>query len=214
VTTPTDPLPPLVTIDDPDYAKYKAGDEEYLLRVASAAIRDYCGWHISPSITETCIQLKLGSKGIVILPSRYVTDVSEVKIHNHDPDAEPVVLDANDYEWFEGGWIERIATQVWGYGWPGSYYGPDAPYYQPVHSNMLIDVTMTHGYETLPENLKQIAFELASMSATTAGLIPGVKTIQSPQYSTTFTDAVKAGMSFSPEHMNVLVDYRLGGWFA
>jgi hypothetical protein len=210
----TAPLPPLVTIDDPDYAKYKAGDEEYLLRVACAAIRDYCGWHIAPSLTETKTQLKVGSKGIVMLPSRYVTDVAEVKVHNHDPTAEVVVIDPNNYEVFQQGWLEGVTYQVWGWGWPGAYYGPDAPYYQPVQSVLLVDVTMTHGYDELPDNIKQIAFELAHTTGTTGQLISGVKSITSPQYSTTFSDAVKAGMTFSDDQMHTLDDYRLGGWFA
>jgi hypothetical protein len=214
VTTPTDPLPPLVTTSDPDYALYKAGDEEYLLRVACSAIRDYCGWHIAPPITDTYEQLKVGSKGIVMLPSRYVTDVAEVKAHNHDPNAEVVVLDANTYEWFEQGWIERINVSSWGWSWPGAYFGPDAPYYQPNYATLMVDVTMTHGYETLPDNIKQIAFELATSTGASTGLITGIKSITSPQYTTTFADAVKAGMNFSDEQLHTLDDYRLGGWFA
>jgi hypothetical protein len=207
-------VPPLVTIEDPDYQKFKDGDEAYLLEVACDAIRDYCGWHISPSLTQTKPQLHVGSKGIVMLPSRYVTDVAEVKIHNLNPDDEVVVLDPDTYAWFEGGWIERLHLSSWGWGWPGAYFGPDAPYYQPNYASLMVDVTMTHGYETLPTNIKQIAFELAHSTGATKGLISGVKTIQSPQYSTTFADAVKAGMNFSDEQMHIMDNYRLGGQFA
>ena len=73
---------------------------------------------------------------------------------------------------------------------------------------------MTHGYDELPMNIKQIAFELAQSTATSGGLITGVKKVSSPQYSAEFTEAVKAGMAFSPDHLSTLNDYRLGGWFA
>jgi hypothetical protein len=211
----TTPLPPLVTVDDPDYAKFKDGDEEYLLRVASDAIRDYCGWHIAPSITDTYRQLKVGSKGIVPLPSRYVTDVSEVALHDHDPEATPQLVDPLDYEWYQDGWMESRTNYAAGWGWPGlGYRGPDAPYPAVGGAPLLVDVTMTHGYDELPANLKQIAFELAQSTATTSGLISGVKQISSPQYSASFSEEVKAGMTFTPEHLNTLRSYKVGGWFA
>lgn len=179
-------LPPLVTTADPDYEKFKAGDEDYLLRVASDAMRDYCGWHLSPSITETYRQLRLGSQGLVMLPSRYVTDVSQV--------VSGQVIDPSAYEWFPDGWIQLASTVQF-------------------CTVALVDVTMTHGYAELPANLKQIAFELAQQTATSSGLISGVRSIKSPQYSADFTDAVKAGMSFSDEQLSTLNDYRLD-WVA
>jgi hypothetical protein len=214
---PTDPLPPLVTTSDPDYALFKAGDEEYLLKVASAAIRDYCGWHIAPSLTATYTKLEVGSKNIIMLPSRYVTDVSEVRAHQLGPQVDPppdeLIVNPSEYEWFQDGWIQGRTTYSAGWGWPGAgYYGPEAPYPAVGWGTALVDVTMTHGYEELPANLKQVAFELAQSTATTAGLISGVKSIKSPQYSADFTEAVKAGMSFSPDQVSTLADYKLG-WF-
>lgn len=208
-------VPPLVTISDPDYEKFKIKDEEYLLEVACAAIRDWCGWHIAPSITETVAQLKVGSKNIIILPSRYVTDVAEVKAHNHDPDADPLIIDPSSYEWYRDGWIRGHTTYSPGWGWPGAgYYGPDAPYPAVGYGTALVDVTMTHGYAELPANVKQIAFELAQATALTSGLVSGVKEIASPQYKAVFTEEVKAGMSLSPAQMGTLGNYQAGGFFA
>ena len=66
----------LLDINDPDWASFKSGDEDWYLAVAGDYLRVYCGWHLWPSITETITQLMIESMGIITLPSRHITDVA------------------------------------------------------------------------------------------------------------------------------------------
>lgn len=91
--TGTDSLAPLLSYNDFNImtANKHVGDErvENELRAASAAIRNYCGWHIAPS--ETCEMSSSffdkrvsqnGSAVFIQLPARFVSAISSVKINN------------------------------------------------------------------------------------------------------------------------------------
>ena len=66
---------------------------------ATQAIRDYCGWHVAPVIDAT---LTLDGTGTdtVLLPSRRVVDVTEVKVGG-------VAQDADRFEWSADGLLRR-----------------------------------------------------------------------------------------------------------
>lgn len=66
---------------------------------ATQAIRDYCGWHVAPVITDT---LTLDGTGTdtVLLPSRRVTAVESVTVDGHE-------LAATAYEWSADGLLRR-----------------------------------------------------------------------------------------------------------
>jgi hypothetical protein len=204
-------VPDLLSSKDPDWQSFKTGDEDYYLRVAGTAIRTYCGWHLFPSKTVTATKLQTGSQGIVMLPSRYVTAVSQVLIENPDPTGDGDVLDPSQYQWFEGGWIQRTGQAFggWGWGWPGAYYyGPESPYYLPVYNFGLVDVTFTHGYDVLPDDVKQVAYELAKGILTVGPGVTNVKEVQSPQYRTVFGQA--SGLTLNDQQKGRLANYRIG----
>lgn len=50
--------------------------EPAALLTATAQVREFCGWHIAPSYTETVLVSVVG--GVALLPSLYVTDVASV----------------------------------------------------------------------------------------------------------------------------------------
>lgn len=89
-------------------------------KVATQLIRDYCGWHVAPILEET-ITLDGNGTDRVLLPSRRVLDVSEVRIGDS-------VLGASAFEWSQDGILKRV-----GGVWPDSYRA--------------IHVTLRHGYE-------------------------------------------------------------------
>lgn len=163
-------MEPLVTADDPDWFAYKDGDESFYLRAAGDLIRRWCGWHIWPNETVTVPNLRVGSAGIIMLPSLFVTDVSEVQVAGE-------VLDPDGYVWHREGYVQVPTTA----GWTGGYYGYIPGGYAPAApGGSFAEVTMTHGYFDVPIEIKQIAFELVNaISELPAG---NVKDIQTPGF--------------------------------
>lgn len=182
---------PLLTVDDPDWAAFKAGDDSYYLNLVGQAIRRYCGWNVFPSVTVTVPKLRVGSAGIIMLPSLYVTDVSEVVIGGvqdgltrldvgeladldfGDDDFVEVdvsefarsggqVLEPDQYVWFPEGYVRVPTTHSWHYG---GTYGFIPGGYAPSVSDVLATVTMTSGYDVVPAEIKQIAYELVNSTA-------------------------------------------------
>lgn len=130
--------------DDEDWADFQNHSPEYLLRVAGSAIRKYLGWHLSP-VREETLEIPIGQRGLIMLPSRHVVDVESVVIADEtlDPDT--------DFIWNPGGWIQ---TGQYYYrkdntiaGWRGM-------------SPNLATVTFTHGYAEVPLEVKQVAYEM------------------------------------------------------
>jgi hypothetical protein len=204
----------LVQANDPDWADFQSGDPDYYLRVAGTTLRKYCGWHLFPSKSETITKREIGSHGIIDLPTRYITAVASVVVENRTDPENPITVDPTQYVWFPEGNIQLTTSAPggWSWGWPGAYfYGPDAPYYLPVYNFGLCDVTLTHGYDILPDDVKQIAFELAksSMKLAPSG-IGNVKEVGSPQYKTVF--GTTPGMTLTPDQKCKLANYRVGGF--
>lgn len=114
-----------------------ATEEERLLQ-AEQTIRDFCGWHIAPSREET-VTFAFPAGRRLMLPSLYVTEVSEVTV-----DGVPLVLDT-DFQVHQNGWIDRLPYGGW---WSGD----------------LIEITFTHGYEDVPASVTAAVQALAQRS--------------------------------------------------
>lgn len=67
---------------------------QVVLDSVSAAIRDYCGWHVAPSLE--CTYIGDGEGHLLMLPAMGVTEVDSLTI---DGDA------ATDYEWTAAGMV-------------------------------------------------------------------------------------------------------------
>lgn len=95
---------------------------------ASRIVRDYCGWHIAPSLTVT---LTLDSDGgnLLLLPTLKLTDVAEVIADGCTLDVE------NDLRWSELGVIELRRHRRFPQGY------------------RTVQVAMTHGWATVPASL-------------------------------------------------------------
>lgn len=169
-----------------------------MLRATGETIRSFCGWHIAPSITEQLENLEIGSNGIIVLPSLYVTDVSSIVVQYSQED-EPTTLDPAGYRWFRQGFIEPVASQyvsTWGY--------------LPNTTGGYATVTFTHGYEALPDDVKQVCFELAGWTAAmpTGG---DMKTIASPGFHLTLRGQTSPGMNLNDDQKSRLANYTLSG---
>lgn len=200
----------LLDVNDPDYAAYRSGDAAFLLKAVGETIRNYCGWHISPSVTETIGKLPIGSDGILMVPSMHITDVASVTVFSH-PGATGRELPDDSYLWHANGFIEPVGqASFWG---ASSYYYEPGPVFMPSDFRGYAEVVLTHGYAELPANVKWVAYELAGW---TGGLGPDgaggdVKQIRSPGFVLSLGPAVSLGMNLNPDQKARLANYKIGG---
>lgn len=74
------------------------------LSAASQTIRNYCGWHICPSLP--CTANPAGDGQMLRLPAGYVSAISKIEENGNE---------ISDYEWRKDGLIKRKGwTQTWG----------------------------------------------------------------------------------------------------
>lgn len=186
-------MPDLFDPDDEDWVEYQQSTPEYYLRVASEAIRTYLGWHLAPSITET-LTLPVKQKGLIMLPSRFVTAVESVTI------ADEVLDPSSDFIWDSGGWINT-----------GSYYFYDTPRWPNVATSWQLKeavVEFTHGYPEVPLPVKQVAFELVKSTMTTP--VSNVSQMATPAgYRISLSSP--AGFNLNEGQQRLLAPYRLFG---
>ena len=185
------PLLDLFSPDDPDWAAFKDQSPEFLLRAAGDVVRNYCGWHLSPRVHDS-VTRPIGSRGIVALPSRYVTSIESVTREDGS------IISPNDYWWSEEGWLELCI-----------YCCADR-----------VTIDFAHGYTTLPADIKLIAYELVKAAESNATIPTGggnIASISSPGgYSVSFnnnsdTNTTTTTLTLSPDQMTNLGNYKLFG---
>ena len=96
------------------------------LDAALAAARRYCGWHVTPVISDDEITLDGPNSQILILPTLNMTELTEV-----DEDGEE--LNLTDLNWSARGLIAKRS----GYGWTPMFGA--------------ITVIFSHGYADAPD---------------------------------------------------------------
>lgn len=175
----------LFSPDDPDWADYQEQSPEFFLRVAGSAIRNYLGWHLAPNVEQTT-RTKVGSKGIVMLPSRHVTEVASVTMWGK-------VLPDTEYWWSEEGFLELRC------------YCQDEE----------VDVIFSHGYDEPPDDVKMVAYELVDTAKTTVPTGGNVAALSSPGgYRVQFRDSTglgSDGFQLNDEQRYRLANYRIFG---
>ena len=191
----------LLTTQDPDWASYRNQDPDFYMRAAGAEVRRHCGWHIYPSITETVADLRIGSRGIIGLPSMHVTAVASVAFQNRGGDL--VVVDPVNYTWFDYGVIE--SSSAVGGDWSGFYYGPGGWASVPGAQFGFATVTFTHGYAAVPDDVKSVVYELASTALeVNAG---NVKMVETPGFR--LQPSLNFGVNLNPEQKSRLATYTV-----
>ena len=119
---------------------------------ACRAVRDYCGWHIAPSVTET---LTVDGPGgaLLLLPTLYLTDVSSITSDGHA---------VTDPEWSQNGMVRGC--------WSSKFRGvvaeithgyDEAPAEVLAVAREMLDGRSRTGVSQVTTNSHQVSFDLA-----------------------------------------------------
>lgn len=138
-------LTPILSVSDfniiTDYA-YEANPRvKAALDAASQAVRNYCGWHICPSLT--CTAYPPGGSNILKLPARYVSGVTSIT-----EDGESIT----DYDWRRDGLIRRK------YPWKDSW-------------NISVTYQAGYDADAVPELIESVVSIASGVLAVSAGVI-------------------------------------------
>ena len=164
-----------------DLEDYSSGDAQTLIDQATAEVRRYCGWHITPTVTEDVTVDGSGHR-FVSLPSLHVTAVNSVT-------EDGTLLDAGSYEWSEIG-------QLWrSWPWSGHFRG--------------ITANITHGFATTPEDVRAVVLAVAARAQVSPdGVVRRQTGAVSESYSQTGFN-VAGGISLMPHEKDALARYKL-----
>lgn len=116
---------------------------EAALNAASQVVRNYCGWHICPSMS--CTAEPYGDGQIRRLPAAYVSEVESVTEKGE-------TLEASAYEWRKDGLIRKAGK--WACGWNA------------------VEVTYTAGYDidAVPDLAEAVTAITAGVLSVSAGI--------------------------------------------
>lgn len=105
-------LPPLLSLEkfhSMTGGVYMGNDRtESALLAASQAVRNYCGWHICPSME--CEAYPIGGAKVTKLPAGYVSEIKSVVENGKE-------LTGGQYEWRRDGLMRRCQFTIWSSGW-------------------------------------------------------------------------------------------------
>lgn len=121
------------------------GVDEEALAAACTLVRNYCGWHIAPSVTETLVVNGPGTL-VLTLPTIKVTALTKITENGTD-------LPAGGFDWSEVGLVEKRAPCP-GLLWTGRLSG--------------IRVDLTHGWAECPKDVKAVVKRIATQGIGTA----------------------------------------------
>lgn len=172
------PPGPLATVSD--LSIYQAGDEQAAIDQATALVRAYCRWHVSPSLIET-ITVDSSDGPALMLPTLHITDVSAVT-------QAGVVLDPTYYT-VHAGYLLRADDS-------GCWSGP-------------VTVSLTHGFPDVPLEVRAIILAVASRAQVSPdGVIRRQVGAVSESYSQTGFN-VAGGVSLMQHEKDTLDLYKL-----
>ncbi|HET8768683.1 MAG TPA: hypothetical protein VFM86_15260 [Pedococcus sp.] len=172
------PTSPVIVSDLTDY---QSGDPQTLIYQATALVRSYCGWHVSPSATDTVTVMGSGRPSI-LLPSLYVTAVSAVT-------EDGVTLTGSDFVWDASGIVGRVGV----------------PWTTP---DKAVTVTFTHGYDQAGDFAAVILAVASRAQASPDGVVRRQAGLVSETYSQTGTGTA-GGVSLLPHEKDILRAYRI-----
>lgn len=155
-----------------------------VLSGVSAAIRDYCGWHVAPSLT--CVFRGNGEGRLLMLPAMGVSDVASVSIMDSDSTGE--LLPANQYEWTAAGMV-RLRFGRFPDAWRG----------------VLCEYTAGFDSASLGVVVAQIAGNALAAS-------PGVADERAGNVSISYNrtgEGITGGVSLLPRDVELLAPYKL-----
>lgn len=140
-------MDPIVLATDLD--AYNSGDPQTLIDEATALVRSYCGWHVTPIVADV-VTLDASGMATQMLPTLHVVTLTAVTY-------DGTVLTDEDYEWREIG-VLRL-----------KYDGPNiSQLCKWSVKDRSVVVTMTHGFESAPD-VAGVILALASRAQSAPG---------------------------------------------
>ena len=195
--------PPL--LNDDDFADFSSLDQEWFLAAAGETIRNYLGWHLAPSLTETKFCSMTGD-GTILVPTMYLTGVTSVT----PPWPGATAISSDAYTWNQSG---LIYFKPYSYGFAPTPASADL---WPIDTVRLFDayrkhnrhmsVEFTHGYAKLPYSVAEVAYEVVMRAMEKPA---GVATeVNAGPYKYVFQEF---GIVLSEDQKNRLDHYALPG---
>ena len=178
-------LEPILTADDFNdltngiYADNPRAEAAVL--AASQAVRNYCGWHISPSVE--CTAHPVGGGRIAKLPAGYVSEIESITV-------DGTALTTDQYEWRSDGLIRRTDKRKWTKTWDG------------------IEVAYTAGYsnDAIPDLMEAVC----SVAAGVLSVSPGVTNESADGVSISYSaNASSIAAALTSSQKCALEPYRL-----
>jgi len=155
---------------------------EAALKAASQAVRNCCGWHVSPSMK--CKARPHGGSALTRLPAAYVSKITSVK-------EEGTVLTDSDYEWREDGLL-RKTDKTWTDRWNG------------------IEVEYDAGYD--PEAVPDLAETVSAIAAGVLSVASGVTSESADGVTISYSSsAASIAASLTSQQRSALEPYKVVG---
>ena len=168
------------------------------LDAALAAVRNYCGWHVTPVLTNEQITLDGPGGPTLMLPTLALSEITALT-------EDGVELDVTTLSWSKRGMVaKKRYTPV-----PVSNFNLAHHYFRPWNfwSECFggITATITHGFATAPD-LEAVVLAAIDRGGFAAGDTTELKAVGPFQYD---TSGLAAGAIFSDAEMAILDRYRL-----
>ncbi len=159
-----------------------ANRETDYLAAAEAQVRAYCGWHIAPVIAESLVLDGTGTRSLFVRTLRLLTVTAA--------EVDGVILDPLTLEWSEAGFIR--APGIW------------------VDKLRTVKLTVTHGFESVPDVVEIVRAIAARASASPTGVVREQAGAVSIGFSLT-APGVSGGVVLMDHERRMLDKYRIGG---
>lgn len=153
-----------------------------LCQTVSAAIRDYCRWHVAPNLSCSCVT-EVGTR-VISLPAKIVTSLDSISVAGED-------IDVDDVEWRRSGQI-RLGRCPRHRGRWGAY-----------------EVTYHAGVDASVTPISQVAIQIALNNLVAT---PGVRSESVGQVSLSYnllSDGVSGGVQLLDRDKHMLAPYKL-----
>lgn len=165
-----------------DLADYQGGDAQSLIDQATAQVRRYCGWHVTPEVTET-LTLDASGSSTIMLPTLHVASVDSVAFNG------TALTAVDDFVWSPVGYVSFKGD--------GPFFS-ETPWCAGVGA---VVVTLTHGYAEALDLASVIMSRATRMKATPGSAFRWQIGPFSEQYET--------ASGFTLDELSILDHYRL-----
>jgi hypothetical protein len=154
---------------------------ESAINAAAQAVRNYCGWHICPSME--CTAYPVGEGKLLRLPAAYVSSVDSVV-------EDGVELTTGQYEWRRDGLMRRSCFRNWSNSWSG------------------IEVTYQAGFDI--EAVPDLAEAICSIASGVLAVAPGVTSESADGVSISYSaSASSIAASLTIAQKSALAPYKV-----